>query len=223
MLDRQGCCLTKLPSEVAWPNSELELWENGEDRKRAFAMLCEAGWSVGEHLVCIGVSASIPMKQWPISQYMKLIDRMSEKYRDMCFVLLGIVDKNQCCEFNCQKVIDLRGRLSLRETVAVARASVLYVGNDTGVMHIAAACDCAVLEISSFSIEGDMTCGISSSSRFSPWCKDALIVQPLKQLDECAGMCCKSYPHCITQVSVDAVQEAAEMLLASRGVCPWDI
>ena len=135
------------------------------------------------------------------------------------FVLLGDT-YTKCDDITFGKdVLNLCGQLTLRETVALLRHVALYIGNDTGLMHIASACGCAIVEVSSFAKDGDEACGVSSSSsRFSPWSKEALIVQPLQQLDGCEGMCQMPYAHCITQVSVEAVLEAACRLLAGRGV-----
>lgn len=211
------CCLTTMADEIL-KGIHLELWETEQDKIYAEDLMKKANLESGEKIIAFGLTASVPLKQWPLSCYCELMSQLKARVPSLHFVLLGDLHTvNEDTTF-CKDTLNLCGQLTLRETVALLRYATLYIGNDTGLMHIASACGCAVVEISSFARDGDDANGISSGSRFSPWSKEALIVQPLHQLEGCAGMCQMPYAHCITQVSVEAVFEAACRLLTARGI-----
>ena len=212
----EKCCITEMQNCTAILGTELEVWTKDEDKKKIYELLnslCES-----TDYIILGLAASAKVKCWPQENYCKLVRMLSDKYKSMKLILLGSNFEQGESFIQNDNVLNLCGRLTLRETVALMQFTTLYIGNDTGLMHIASACGCAVVEISSFARDGDDANGISSGSRFSPWSKEALIVQPLHQLEGCAGMCQMPNAHCITQVSVEAVLEAACRLLKARGI-----
>ena len=78
---------------------------------------------------------------------------------------------------NFTGTIDLRGRTTLREVAATMARCRLFVGNDTGLKHLAAAVGLPVVEISGFSRQGDPNHG-HSPARFGPWHTPYRILQP---------------------------------------------
>lgn len=209
------CSLTTLPDHIAPDFTELELWETEDDTTRVQALLEQAEILADSGMVAVCLAAADVKRRWPVLNYSELICRL---HRISClkFAILGETPEQEELVYDDGRVVDFRGKLTLRETVALLRRTSLFIGNDTGLMHIAAAVGCAVVEISSFARFGDVL-SANSIDRFSPWSKEAIIVQPLQQLDGCEGMCQMPYAHCITQVSVEAVLEAACRLLDARG------
>ena len=208
------CCITEMQNCTAMLGTELEVWTTEEDKSKIYELLnfsCESNV-----FTVLGLTASAEVKCWPQENYCNLVRLLSDKYTSMKFILLGNSFKQGESLIQNNNVLNLCGQLTLRETVALMQLATLYVGSDTGLMHIASACGCAVIEISSFAKNGDASYGISSSIRFSPWSKEALIVQPVQQLDGCVDMCQMSYAHCIKQVTVEAVMEASCRLLINR-------
>lgn len=212
------CCLT-IPDHIAPDFTKLELWETEDDTANVQALLKQNEILPEDRIVAICLASMMEVKRWPILNYTELIHRLCKKSCLKVVILAETVDQEDLVhDDDC--IIDLRGKLTLRETVALLRHTKLFIGNDTGLMHIAAAVGCAVVEISCFARFGDVasTNSISSTVRFSPWSKEALIVQPVHQLEGCEGMCQMPYAHCITQVTVDAVLEAACKLLSGGEV-----
>ena len=211
-----NCCITKVSESIIYPGTELELWEMDSDRKHVADLLENMGYRKSDTIVALGLTASTPLKHWPTAYYGELVNKLREKWENIYIVLLG--DKVEQGEYitEVDNVLNLCGQLTLRETSALLRHVILYIGNDTGLMHIASACGCAIVEISSFALNGDVSSGFSSSSRFSPWSKNAMIIQPLRQIDACRGGCQMPYPHCIIQVTVERVFEAANNFLQTR-------
>jgi heptosyltransferase II len=92
--------------------------------------------------ICFGFSASGPTKRWPIEKYMKLAENMN-KIKPCKFYLAGgrndeeLFTKflNSSIASNCISFKDL----SISETLPIIKNCDMYIGNDTGWLHIASA------------------------------------------------------------------------------------
>jgi ADP-heptose:LPS heptosyltransferase len=95
--------------------------------------------------------------------------------------------------------------LNIPELAELIRGARMYVGNDSGPMHLAAAVGTPVVAI----------WGSSDSRRWRPWAKDYRVVQNPFECNPCPGYRClvADSALCIESVSVDQVNEAVEELL----------
>lgn len=80
----------------------------------------------------------------------------------------------------------------------------LYIGGDTGPMHMAAACGLQGIAISKHAKDADKS-NSSSKERFGPWHSEIKFIQPEHSLTGCEHGCDKPYAHCINRISVDLV------------------
>ncbi|MHB1559266.1 MAG: glycosyltransferase family 9 protein, partial [Isosphaeraceae bacterium] len=101
---------------------------------------------------------------------------------------------------------------TLRQTTAILSRCRLFIGNDSGPMHLASAVGVPVVEISMFPRSGPRG-HVSSPHRFGPWGVPSVIVQPSHALPPCTDGCRASTAHCITQVGVSEVFVAVMELL----------
>jgi ADP-heptose:LPS heptosyltransferase len=99
-----------------------------------------------------GVNAGMTMieKRWPADRFAALADRIAESI-DGQIVLIGLKSDRLALELFRQRgqhpILDLTEKLSLPETGALASLAALYIGNDNGVAHLAAASGGKVLMI----------------------------------------------------------------------------
>jgi ADP-heptose:LPS heptosyltransferase len=95
--------------------------------------------------------------------------------------------------------------LSIPELAELIRGARLYVGNDSGPMHLAAAVGTPVVAI----------WGSSDSRRWRPWAMDHRVVQNPFECNPCPGYRClvSRSPLCIESVTVKQVNAAVEELL----------
>ncbi len=114
------------------------------------------------------------------------------------------------------KAIILAGA-PLREACAVLERCDLFIGNDSGSAHLAAAMDCKTIVISRHPRDGDPDHS-NSPLRFGPYCREARVLQPATGLDACTSSCRVTEPHCITAISVDDVVSAARAMLGNPPV-----
>jgi heptosyltransferase-2 len=112
-------------------------------------------------------------------------------------------------------VINSVGRTTLREVCALLKHCQLYIGNDTGAMHLAAAAGVPVVEISCHPLNGSHF-HANSPRRFGPWGVDFTVLQPEKAIEPCSDGCTAFQAHCIQTVTVADVRNAAEKHLFPR-------
>ena len=106
------------------------------------------------------------------------------------------------------------GKLTILQSAVLMKYCKLYIGNDTGLMHLAAAAKVQIVEISCWPKSGNKMDG-NSPYLFGPWKVKHIVVNPEKPLEPCRDSCIfKHIPHCITQIKVDRVIEAVEKLLS---------
>ena len=80
----------------------------------------------------------------------------------------------------------------------------VYLGGDTGTLHLAAACKINGVVITK-DYEG--ACGSvgAAMDRFYPWHAPIVIMRPNQPLAGCEKECMKTYAHCINQITPDEV------------------
>ena len=81
-----------------------------------------------------------PRKNWPLDSYVELARRLEERYEAQTWWILGPAEAGWDRELQ-KKIPQLRlwRDLPLRQLAAVLAEFQLYVGNDSGVTHLAAA------------------------------------------------------------------------------------
>jgi ADP-heptose:LPS heptosyltransferase len=95
--------------------------------------------------------------------------------------------------------------LSIPELAEVIRGARLYIGNDSGPMHLAAAVGTPTIAV----------WGSSDSRRWHPWGVDHRVVQNPFECNPCPGYRClvADSPLCIESVTVEQVNAAVEEML----------
>ena len=92
--------------------------------------------------ICLGISASGPTKRWNIENFITLCKKINEKIPSKFYLAADNNDKNFIDKFldseiskNCTSFQDLK----IKETMPIIKNCDLYVGNDTGWLHISSA------------------------------------------------------------------------------------
>ncbi len=113
-------------------------WTNAEDRARAAALLPPGGPVVG-----LGPTANWAGKIWPAERFVALFERLAHVLpgaRAAVFGGPGAQEAQAAAPVlaGLPGAIDLVGRLALPEAAACLARCALFVGNDSGLMHLAA-------------------------------------------------------------------------------------
>ena len=91
--------------------------------------------------VCIGISASGPTKRWDIKNYISLCKKINSIIPCKFYLAGGEKDKeliNEMMNSNIGSNCTSFEKLKIRETLPIIKNCDLYIGNDTGWLHIAA-------------------------------------------------------------------------------------
>jgi len=181
-----------------------------KDRTFADELLFGKGVRKDRALIAIHAGTSNPAKMWPKDRYAELVKKLKDLF-PCDVVLLG--DQNEkilareIASLSGKDVVDLAGRLSLRELAAVIERADIFIGNDTGPMHMAAALGVPVVAIFGRNIKG------VSPTRWRPWGEGHVVLHEAPSCDPCYDTSCPYEYMCLKNVTVDAVLNAAVDIL----------
>ena len=193
----------------------LEVWYTPREREEALRILAEFR-SRFTKLYAVVPGASIPMKQWPARKYGETMREIFSHEPQAGCVLLGgaedVVAASEVAAMLPGRVISLAGKLPFRISAAVMGEMSCYIGNDTGLLHIAAAQHVPVLCVSCY----PSSIGLSSMSipvRFAPYRVPSVTVMPREARGNCHDVFeygCNHHQeaHCILGVEKEAVLRA---------------
>ena len=120
----------------------LDLHLSADEKRAARAMLAEHGIRDGQEFILVhpGGNFLTVSRQWPAERFGAMLDLVGPEW-GLPFVVTGLEAERPSVErlkaATRMPVIDLCGRLGLRELAAVIERSTLCVSNDTGPLHIA--------------------------------------------------------------------------------------
>ncbi|HEY6334060.1 MAG TPA: glycosyltransferase family 9 protein [Blastocatellia bacterium] len=129
---------------VPWPSStELSLPVSASARESVSAQLRSAGMESIDSATyaIISPSASIPSKRWPAANFAMIAEHLYDFWRIKSVVIAatGEEETAQGVAIASNGNAQVVGSLSLSELVALIARAKLFVGNDSGPMHIAGA------------------------------------------------------------------------------------
>ena len=194
-------------------DDSLEVWFSQEDTMTADQLLGSFRVTPYEPLLAIAPGAGALFRMWPLENFIELTCRIQEI--GIRTVVIGgpeTIPMGQKMSLVSHLVVNLTGLTTLRQTAAILSRCCLFVGNDTGPMHLASSVKIPVVVISSFHRTGSRG-HVNSPHRFGPWEVPAVILQPDRPVPPCADGCIEPRAHCISQIGVDEVYTAILELL----------
>lgn len=95
--------------------------------------------------ICLIPTASFPEKRWPLDKFVQLLQLAgaNSELAQLKFVILAGPTDSFCEAFNqiegpiAERIINLQGKTSLKESAQLVKQAQFCVGNDTGLPHIA--------------------------------------------------------------------------------------
>lgn len=161
-------------------------------------------------LIALSVGAKVNVKDWGDANWSALLSLMNRKFPGYGVVMLGSKDERDRCEGLLRSwdgpSVNLCGSVSVRVSAAVMERARLFIGHDSGPMHLAAAVGTPCVAIfSSRNLPGEwFPQGDRHRIHFTPMpCQGC-------GLDECPDR----DKECIRAIPVDAVMESVGKILA---------
>ena len=175
-------------------------------------VLAGKGLPPGEPYAVLRPGAGDASKRWPTENFAAIARWLRERYGLTPIVNLGPGDEEIAAEVKerlapLSVIVD---SLDLRQLMALLGGASLFVGNDTGPTHIAAALQRRCVAIF----------GTSDSAAWFPWKTEHRVVENKFPCEGCPrGRCASARESlCIRTISVEQVQEACEALLGKAEV-----
>ncbi len=184
----------------------LELWSDAADQETVEQLIRQN--QLGDAVrIAVNLSTSNKTKDWPVEKYIEVCQRLEQNYK-VDFLLIGAGEAaKEYSGIFCRKLPlahDFVNQTTIRETYELLRRTDLYLGGDTGPMHLAAVCKLHGVVI--YKTAKNMK-GIAPHQWFAPWQAEIEIVQPERPLPGCENGCEKEQ-HCISLVTTDAVYQS---------------
>jgi heptosyltransferase-2 len=212
-VDRNLEVITALGGEAQSRRLEICLSEN--DRRFAAELL--------EHhdqrrlLVALGIGGRAPGRRWPLRRYAECINVLNLQHRIQPVIVCSEEEDAEASALSVKLPAPpyILSGVPLRTVCAVLERCDLFLGNDTGTAHLAAAMDCPTIVISRHAASSDPA-HPNSPARFAPLCAQYRVLQPQAAAAGCTTSCRSIAAHCILGVTVEHVIEAANEVLPFR-------
>src|SRR6266850_1572970 len=195
------------PINIQAGPKDLQLWLTPEEEGSADQLLDQLGVQRSQSIVMLQPGARYWFKAWPPERFAELADRLMSQYG--CQVLIGGSDQDidlaqQIRQMAKCRPIIMAGRTTIKQFAAIAKKSALFIGGDTGAMHIASAVGTPVVALF----------GPSSPREWGPHGGPVEVLY--KDLD-CRSCfhptCTRGEQNCMRLITIDEVMMAAAGLM----------
>ncbi len=195
------------PLGVPAQSNVPQLWLTREEENGADRLLDRFGIQRSQPIVVLQPGARYWFKAWPPERFAELADRLTADYG--CQILIGGSQQDlgvarQIQEASKSTLVAMAGQATLKEFAAIVKRASLFVGNDSGAMHMAAALGVPLVALF----------GPSNPAEWGP--RGARTEVLYKGLDcrRCFHPTCRrGEQSCMRLISVGEVFEAARKLL----------
>jgi len=167
----------------------------------------------GRRLLNVSIGTKADARDWEDARWQPLLERLARRYPDAGLVLDGARSEYERCERLAAswagRYVNLCGTLSVRASAAVLMRSDVFIGHNSGPMHLAAAVGTRCVAI------------FASNYRPGEWFPHGQGHRVLYTRIACEGcrldVCIEKDKACIRSISVEAVEQAvADVLDAAQ-------
>ena len=181
-------------------------------QEREIARRMIGDWARGGSFLTISVGTKVAFKDWGKRNWEELVELLSAPLISLPVVFLGAESERDytaaiASHFAGQS-LNLCGQLNPREAAAVLERSLLFVGHDSGPMHLASAVGTETVAIFS---------GHNLPGVWFPWGEGHVVFYPEGSCDDYPQCQCNSQSgRCIRSISPRAVEDAIRRKLGER-------
>lgn len=191
------------------PIPPLRLVPDPSRRTSALGKLHDAGLDTGRDYAVIHPGSRYHTKEWPAEGFAAIADEITVKHGLQVLLLGGPGEEEKIGRVAklCGSPPVIVQNVSIVDMAWVIRGAKLFVGNDSGPTHIAAALQVPIVVLF----------GSSDSQVWYPWKSSYQIVQNEFACNPCPGQRCLVYdkPRCILSITPEQVKTAVAAQLRS--------
>jgi len=172
-------------------------------------------FSIGKKIPIIGLAPGAtygPAKRWFPERFAAVADRLIDNLSAQAILLGSSEDRKSAdsVEQNARhRLINLAGKTSLKETIAIISRCDLFISNDSGLMHIAGA-----LNIPTVAVFGS-----TNPVTTSPVGDKSVVIYKDTSCSPCLKETCPTDFRCMDMISVEEVYETAKKLITGSLHC----
>jgi len=185
-----------------------------EEESSADQLLDQLGVQRSQPIVVLQPGARYWFKAWPPERFAELADRLTFQYG--CQLVIGGSDQdidlaNRIRQMAKSQPLIMAGRTTIKQFAAIAKKSALFVGSDSGAMHMASAVGTPVVALF----------GPSDPAEWGPrGCQVEVIYKGLDCRRCFHPTCERGEESCMRQIAVEDVFAAASRLMGALGIVP---
>lgn len=157
-----------------------------------------------QKVVIINPFSSYPFREWSLANYLEIVTWMREN-SNYKTILVGQDRFSKTIKFHNVNFVNMTHKLTLDEIVPLINHASLFIGNDSGLAHIA----------KSLCIPRIIITGGGSYGHYFPYLDGTNEILLYNYLDcfGCEWSCKYKQPYCLTEVSTDTVKKSIIALL----------
>lgn len=163
-----------------------------------------------DRYIVIAPQATAASRRWGAANYGRLSARLVSE-TDCAVILIGSLTEraagDEVCRIGGARVVNLCGETDLMTAAAIASSARLFLGNDSGLAHLAGAVGCPLVVLS----------GADNPDETSPLCDRKKVI--IKDIDciRCVKNVCplsgEAFMRCMKLITVDEVFDAAREVI----------
>lgn len=170
-----------------------------------FTSLTKFDLKENKKYIVFALGASCLSKQWPVEFFAQVANKLSSLIPEFSVVVLGSSSEETLSKKFISlykgECIDLTGKLSLKEVIFFIKHVAGFIGNDSGLSHIAASFDIPLI-----SLFGRADPGLSPL-RWRPLGQNSIFIHKDVTCVKCLAHNCEKDFQCIRSILVDEVVE----------------
>ena len=168
-----------------FPGSDLspEIFLNEKDIKNKRFLKLIQKEALNKKLIIVAPSANWIGKTWPIQNFCSLLQKLNKNsnFKNSYFIIVGPQNEKNSIKgllkLKNLPIFDLVGKTDLSEIFLIMKKSKLFIGNDSGLMHLSALANIPTVGLF----------GPSDSNRYHPWGKKTIAIKGPKSPNELMG------------------------------------
>ncbi len=181
--------------------SRLEVWTSSKDEEFARDILVRSGITPHDLLIALAPGATWAYRRWPAARFIELGRWLQDNYEARILIIAGKSERGLALQIERglrkNQTLNLAGKTTLREMASVLKHCKLFVGNDSGPMHVAVAAGVAAVGLY----------GSGEYERFRVRGTNNSVVRLGLTCNPCSENCQFEEVICIKGISVNQVQK----------------